>query len=118
MYADDTVLFANSKENLQNCLNGLNQYCNKWKLQINAEKNKVLIFSNRKVNSENIDFTIAGKSIEIIDEFKYLGVTISHNGSFNANLADLEEKGNRALFSLIKKARRENLPLDIYLIGW
>ena len=95
MYADDTVLFANSKEKLPNFLNRLNQYCNKWKLQIDAEKNKVLIFSNRKVNRENINFTIAGKSIEIIDEFKYLGITISHNGSFNANLVDLEKKGNR-----------------------
>ena len=29
MYADDTVLFASSKENLQKCLDGLNLYCNK-----------------------------------------------------------------------------------------
>ena len=113
MYADDTVLFANSRENLQNCLDGLNQYCDKWKLQINAEKTKVLIFSNRIFNRDDIGFTIGGKNIEIVNKFKYLGVTISHNGSFNANIADLEEKGNRALFSLIKKARRENLPLDI-----
>ena len=60
MYADDTVLFADSKENLQNCLNGLNSYCNKWKLQVNAEKTKVLIFSNRKVNGKKINFTIGG----------------------------------------------------------
>ena len=39
LYADDTVLFANSKENLQKCLNGLEHYCDKWKLKINAEKN-------------------------------------------------------------------------------
>ena len=104
MYADDTVLFANSRENLQNCLDGLNQYCDKWKLQINAEKTKVRIFSNRKFNREDIGFTIGGKNIEIVDEFKYLGVTISYNGSFNANIEDLEQKGNRGLFSLIKKS--------------
>ena len=38
MYADDTVLFANSKQNLQKCLNGLEQYCEKWKLKINTDK--------------------------------------------------------------------------------
>ena len=73
----------------------------------------MLIFSNRIFNRDDIGFTIGGKNIEIVDEFKYLGVTISYNGSFNANIEDLEQKGNRALFSLIKKARRENLPLDI-----
>ena len=113
MYADDTVLFANSKENLQKCLNGLHAYCDKWKLQVNAENTKVMIFSSRKVKSRNINFTIGGKSIDIVDEFKYLGVTISHNGNFRANFKDLKEKGNRAIFSLIKKARKEKLPLDI-----
>ena len=113
MYADDTVLFANSKENLQKCLNGLHAYCDKWKLQVNAEKTKVMIFSSRKVKSRNINFTIGGKSIDIVDEFKYLGVTISHNGNFRANFKDLKEKGDRAIFSLIKKARKEKLPLDI-----
>ena len=44
MYADDTVLFANTKENLQKCLNGLKLYCDKWKLQINADKTKGLSF--------------------------------------------------------------------------
>ena len=34
LYADDTVLFANSKQNLQKCLNGLEQYCDKWDLLI------------------------------------------------------------------------------------
>ena len=74
MYADDTVLFANTKENLQKCLNGLKLYCDKWKLQINADKTKVLVFAKRKINKCDFNFTIGGESIEIVDEFKYLGV--------------------------------------------
>ena len=45
LYADDTVLFANSKENLQKCLNALKEYCDKWKLKINADRTKIMIFS-------------------------------------------------------------------------
>ena len=48
LYADDTVLFASSKDNLQKCLDGLNEYCNKWKLKVNADKTKIIIFSNGK----------------------------------------------------------------------
>ena len=113
MYADDTVLFANSKEDLQKCLDGLQQYCDKWKLQVNADKTKVLVFANRKINKRNTNFTIAGNAIEIVDEFKYLGVKLSYNGNFHTNIKDLKVQGNRALFSIIKTARKENLPIDI-----
>ena len=32
--------------------------------------------------------------IEVIDEFKYLGVTFKYNGNFNNNLEVLKEEGN------------------------
>ena len=113
MYADDTVLFANSKENLQKCLNGLQLYSDKWKLQIIADKIKVLVFAEIKMNKRNINFTIGGESIEIVDEFKYLGFRFSYNWNFHTNIKDSEIQGNRALFSVIKKARKENLPADM-----
>ena len=111
MYADDTVLFANSIENLQRCLNGLKQYCDKWKLQVNVDKTKIIIFSNKKVKKENITFSIGGKNIEIVEEFKYLGVTFKYNGNFNNNIKALKTQGDRAIFSIIKKARKYNLPV-------
>ncbi|CAL4160573.1 unnamed protein product, partial [Meganyctiphanes norvegica] len=103
MYADDTVLFASSKESLQRCLNGLKDYCDKWKLQINADKTKIIIFSKRKVDPQNINLTIGDTNLEIVDEFTYLGVTFTHTGNFNKNLQALQEKGNRAIFSIIKR---------------
>ena len=112
MYADDTVLFASSKENLQVCLNGLKGYCDKWKLQVNADKTKIIIFSNKKANSENT-FTMGDTNIEVVDEFKYLGVTFKFNGDFNINIEAIKEQGNRAIFSLIKKARKYSLPVDL-----
>ena len=44
MYADDTVLFASSKRQLQHSLNTYEKYCNKWKLNVNANKTKIVIF--------------------------------------------------------------------------
>ena len=35
LYADDIVIFANTKEQLQNSLDLLLEYCNRWKLTIN-----------------------------------------------------------------------------------
>ena len=112
MYADDTVLFANSKENLQRCLNGLKEYCDKWKLQTNADKTKVVIFSKQKVKAD-IVFRIGDKELEIVEEFKYLGVTFKYNGNFNNNLEALKEQGNRAMHSVIKYARINKLPIKL-----
>jgi hypothetical protein len=46
MYADDTVLMAESKEGLQNILNSLHTYCVKWDIEVNVAKTKLVVFRN------------------------------------------------------------------------
>jgi hypothetical protein len=38
LYADDIVLFSQSKEGLQNSLNILHDFCYTWKLKVNTDK--------------------------------------------------------------------------------
>ena len=45
MYVDDLVLMSASKEGLQKCLNDLHIYCKQWKLKLNTDKTKTLIFN-------------------------------------------------------------------------
>ena len=44
LYADDIVIFAESEVELQNGLNILKQYCQTWKLVVNVNKTKVMVF--------------------------------------------------------------------------
>ncbi len=44
LYADDIIMFADSAEGLQNSLNILSDYCQKWKLTVNKEKTKIMVF--------------------------------------------------------------------------
>ena len=62
LYADDIVLLSQSKEGLQNCLNTLYDYCSVWKLQVNIDKSKVIVFNSN------------GKSF--LDHFMYNNKTI------------------------------------------
>ena len=39
LYADDTVLFSESENDLQEALTCFKDYCDRWKLKINVEKN-------------------------------------------------------------------------------
>ena len=48
MYADDTIILADSEENLQLALDDLNNYCKTWQLEINCLKTKIAIFSRNK----------------------------------------------------------------------
>ena len=47
IYADDLVIMSMSAEGLQQCLNKLATYCNKWKLQVNLRKTKVILFNRQ-----------------------------------------------------------------------
>ena len=48
LYADDTLVMAESPEELQCALNEVNIYCEKWGLTINQRKTKVVIFPEEK----------------------------------------------------------------------
>ena len=56
LYADDTIVLADSVKDLQKTLNYLNQYCEGLKLIVNKKKSKVMIFIRRKY-SGNFIFT-------------------------------------------------------------
>ena len=45
MFADDIVLISQTAEGLQNCINRLHTYTNKWQLMLNTKKTKVVIFN-------------------------------------------------------------------------
>ena len=45
LYADDTVLMAESSADLQNQLNSFQDYFSIWKLKVNTDNSKVMVFS-------------------------------------------------------------------------
>ena len=114
LYADDTVVLAESKEQIQAALNSMYFYCQTWKLEVNPSKTKVVIFSKRRVINKPI-FTYNGDNIDVVDEFVYLGVTFSNNGNFSKTKLNLVEQGRKAMFSVLRKTRKLSLPIDIQL---
>ena len=77
LYADDTIILSDDAKHFQDMLNVFSEYCKKWKLKINIEKTKVVIFDNY-IRIRNVTFFIDGQSIEIVKEFKYLGALFTN----------------------------------------
>ena len=51
LYADDTVILADSAEDLQKSLDFFSHYCTEWKLKVNESKTKVVIFGARRIHA-------------------------------------------------------------------
>ena len=68
--ADDTVILAKAREELQAALNAMYLYCNSWDLEVNPSKTKITIFCNRKFRHNHV-FTYNSEALEI-DEILFI----------------------------------------------
>jgi exonuclease III len=98
LYADDSVIFAKSKESLQAMLNDLNEYCCTWGLTVNTAKTKIMIFENgRKTDA---CFCYDQTMLDVVDSFNYLGITLFKNGGWYRTQKCLRDRGMYALHKL------------------
>ena len=73
LFADDAVIFSRSHPSLQLMLNKLKEYSSFSKLNVNTQKTKVMLFE--KDRATNLRFYYDNQELEIVDSFKYLGIT-------------------------------------------
>ena len=109
-----TVILAESPTELQMSLDAMQSYCNIWKLNINNSKTKIVILSRGKVRKYP-KFNLGNSSIDVIDNFTYLSIVFNYNGKFGNANKNVFNKASRAMFSLLKKSRVLNLPIDLQL---
>ena len=114
LYADDTVILAESAVELQSALNAMFLYCKSWDLEVNPVKTKITIFSNRKPSNVP-KFMYNGQKLDVDDSFVYLGTMFSYNGRFTKNNQRLYDQARKAMFAVLSKSRKLHLPVDIQL---
>ena len=113
LYEDDTAIICDRPDEFQISLNNFVSYCKIWKLNINYDKTKIVIFDARK--TDLYCFTMEETIIKIVKSYKYLGVLMSSNRSFlNARKA-IYGRANKAMHLLYKRIFNLNLPLDLQL---
>ena len=115
LYADDTIIMAESPNEMQLALNAVNDYCQTWKLKINIDKTKIIRFSKQKPQIPVQEFWLNGEKVELVDSYVYLGTTIQANGRFSEAMQKQINQAHRALFVIKSKKETFNLPIDIVL---
>ena len=115
MYADDLVLLSESHTGLQTSINRLKLYCEKWKLKVNLNKTKILIFNKGGHKFARFSFTYDNLQLEIVQNYCYLGIDFTAAGTLTAALNKLKEKAHKALFKFREHAFNNNIRLALKL---
>ena len=102
LYADDIVIFSKNAEELQVGLDVLVNYCNRWKLKVNVDKTKIMVFRKGGVLPRNLKFYYNDQQLEIVNKFRYLGVVFTAGGSFSECQNTLAGQAQKAIFQLNK----------------
>lgn len=114
LYADDTIVLAETESDMKLALKGVEDYCNAWHMSVNTSKSKIVIFSKGKVRKVPT-FHLAGKIVNVVDEYNYLGVTFNYNNKFTKAKCKQVNSARKTLYSLLTKSYNLNLPLDLLL---
>ena len=114
LYADDTIIMADSAEQLQRALDDLKEYCNRWKLHVNESKTKVIIFAKRKPR-QRYKFKYGDTDLDIVDSFPYLGIVFGRTGRFDECKKARRDAGENKMYSLLGTIKTLGLPLKTQL---
>ena len=106
LFADDMVILAETPEDLKKSLNTLYEYCNKWSLEVNTEKTKVMVFRKRKVYNDPHRWYYGNDELCIVCEFNYLGVVLNYNGRFIKHSRMVTGKALKSLNVLMSNTRQ------------
>ena len=102
LYADDIVIFSETEVGLQKGLHILYGYCQKWKLVVNIQKTKIIVFRKGGFLRRNLTFKYGDIALEIDNKFVYLGIIFTVGASFSLAESTLAGQAQKAIFQLYR----------------
>ena len=98
MYADDIVIASRAQEELQAAFNCLTDWAADNDLDINDSQTMMMVFRKGGRLSANTGITYKGKKLNIVDSFKYLGLTFQTQGCVFAR--HIKERASAAIIAM------------------
>ena len=115
LYADDIVLLTSNEDDLQFLLSIVENWCRKWRLEVNLTKTNVMHIRNVRRNQSNFVFLFNNRVVNYCKTYKYLGCTLDEFLNYNLTSEAQAEVAGRALGALITKTiKNGGFPYKIY----
>ena len=117
LYADDIILLACNEEDLQSLLFIVENWCKRWRLEINLTKTNIMHVRGVRKKQSNFMFLFDKRPIMYCRDYKYLGANVNEFLDFNFTAGCLADSAGRALSSIITKMiKNGGFPYKVYSI--
>jgi sorting nexin-29 len=97
VYADDVNILGRSIHSIKKNAEDLMISSKEIGLEVNAEKTKYMVMSRNQNAGHNHNINVDNKSFERVEEFKYLGATLTNQNSIHEEIKSRLESGMLAL---------------------
>lgn len=121
LWADDVVLLADSPEQLAKAFAYIDQWCREWGMSVNAKKSNVMVIGPdpAKDHAELVElcntspFTLGGGVVHPAKCYKYLGVQVSYDLSWDDALNARLDATRKVIFVKSRILRNADLAVDL-----
>ena len=112
LFADDTVVVADSERKLCQLVTEFGRVCERRKLRVNVGKCKVMRCT-RNEDGARLNVMLNGEVLEEVDQFKYLGSVIAANGGVDADVCHRVNEGCKILGALEGVMKSRGLGMNV-----
>ncbi|VDH90629.1 Hypothetical predicted protein [Mytilus galloprovincialis] len=92
-----------TENDMQNMLDTLHSWSEKWQLKMNIDKTKIMHCRKASMKPTDKTFNIGHQTIDLCKSYRYLGFEICETVEFTKGVKLLHEAGGRALGAMISK---------------
>ena len=122
-FADDVVLLADTPEGLKGSLNHLEQWCNRWEMDIGIAKCAVMLVSPLSIDPITVlrdegPWLLRGQEILPVRKYRYLGFEFTDDLLSEAHMAACEQSAKGAFGRCYSFLRNRTIPLGLRAMAY
>ena len=111
LFADDIAICGDTVGRLKEMIKTLENYTKRWGIKVNMDKTKIIVFRRGGQLRGNESFSFMKEKIEIVNEYKYLGVYFTTKLKWSKATKTLAQQASKALHMLYVYERKcDGLP--------